>query len=165
MPGTPVRRLVLNDVGPLIASEGLGRIGTYVGRDPSFPDLAALEATLRRVAASFGPLTDDEWRHLATHSARRKPDGSLGLAYDPHIGDAFPQAPVQDVDLWSYWDAIRCPSLVLRGVASDILRHDDAVAMTQRGPRARLIELPGIGHAPALMAQDQITLVRDFLRG
>ena len=165
LPGTPIRRLVLNDVGPLIAAEGLARIGAYVGRDPSFADLAALEAVLRRIAASFGPLSDEEWRHLATHSARRRPDGTLGLAYDPHIGDAFRASPLSDIDLWPQWEAIRAPTLVLRGESSDILRRADAEAMTRRGPRARLVELAGIGHAPALMADDQIALISDFLSG
>jgi pimeloyl-ACP methyl ester carboxylesterase len=165
LPGAPVRRLVINDVGALIPKEGLERIATYVGLDPSFPDLAALEAALRRGFASFGPLSDAQWRHLATYSARRKPDGSLGLAYDPKIADAFKQGAIADVDLWQSWDAIKCPSFILRGAQSDILRRGDAEAMTQRGPRARLVEFPGIGHAPALMADDQIAVIRDFLLG
>ncbi|HXP32258.1 MAG TPA: alpha/beta hydrolase [Stellaceae bacterium] len=165
LPGTPIRRLVLNDVGAVVAAEGLARIGGYVGRDPSFADLTALEAALRRIAAPFGPLSDAEWQHLALHSARRRPDGTLALAYDPRIGDAFHDLPAQDIDLWATWDAIRCPTLVLRGAESDVLRSADAAAMTQRGPRARLVELPGIGHAPALMADDQTALVSDFLLG
>jgi pimeloyl-ACP methyl ester carboxylesterase len=163
--GTPIRRMVINDVGPLIAKEGLARIGSYVGQDPSFRDPAALEAALRSIAGSFGPLTDAQWCHLAGISARQKADGSLGFAYDPHIADAFRDAPAEDVDLWAVWDAIRCPTLVIRGAQSDVLRPEDAAAMTQRGPRARLVELPGIGHAPALMADDQIGLIRDFLLG
>ncbi|HKW52995.1 MAG TPA: alpha/beta hydrolase [Stellaceae bacterium] len=164
-PKAPIRRMVINDVGPLIAKEGLARIGSYVGRDPSFRDLAELEATLRVVAASFGPLSEAQWRHLAMHSARRKPDGSLGFAYDPHIGDAFCDTEPADIDLWAAWDAVRCPTLVIRGAESDLLRRADAEAMTQRGPRAKLVELPGIGHAPALMAPDQIAAIRDFLLG
>jgi pimeloyl-ACP methyl ester carboxylesterase len=163
LPGAPLRRLVINDVGALVAKEALERIATYVGLDPSFPDLAALEAALRRIHAPFGPLTDAQWHDLATHSARRKSDGTLGLAYDPKIGDAFKQGPIKDVDLWSSWDAIGCPTLLLRGAQSDILRASDAVAMTQRGPRAKLVEFAGIGHAPALMAADQIAAIRDFL--
>src|SRR6185437_1336942 len=97
----PIRRLVLNDIGALVAKDGAARIGGYVGRDPGFADLAALEAALRQLAASFGPLTDAQWRHLATISARQKPDGSLGFAYDPHIGDVFRALPAADVDLWS----------------------------------------------------------------
>jgi pimeloyl-ACP methyl ester carboxylesterase len=162
-PDAPIRRMVINDIGPLIAKEGLARIASYVGRDPSFRDLAEIEATLRVVAASFGPLSDAQWRHLATHSVRTKPDGSLGFAYDPHIGDAFRAAPPDDVDLWHAWDAVRCPTLVIRGAESDLLRRADAEAMTRRGPRARLVEFSGIGHAPALMAQDQIAAIREFL--
>jgi pimeloyl-ACP methyl ester carboxylesterase len=164
-PGTLIRRLVINDVGPVIAKEGLERIGSYVGSDPSFRDLGALEAELRQLAATFGPLSDAQWRHLATHSVRHKADGSLGFAYDPHIGDAFRAATTIDIDLWSAYDAIRCPTLVLRGRESDLLRPADAAAMTQRGPRAALVEFPGIGHAPALMAEDQIAAIRDFLLG
>jgi pimeloyl-ACP methyl ester carboxylesterase len=164
-PGSPIRRLVINDVGPLIAKEGLARIAGYVGRDPSFPDAAALEAALRQVAASFGPLTDAQWRHLAAISTRRKPDGSLGFAYDPRIGDAFRGMPEQDIDLWASWDAISCPTLVLRGAESDLLRAADAKAMSERGPKARLVEFPGIGHAPALMEAGQIAVIRDFLFG
>ena len=165
MPGSPIGRLVINDVGPLIAKEGVARIGTYVGEDPSFADLAGLEAALRVRAASFGPLSDAQWRHLATISARTKPDGALGFAYDAHIADAFRAAPAADIDLWPQWDAIRCPTLVLRGAQSDLLRVEDAQAMTRRGPKAGLVEFSGVGHAPALMAADQIAAIRDFLLG
>lgn len=162
-PNAPVRKLVVNDIGPLIAKEGIARIVTYTGLDKSFGDLAELEAELRKIAAGFGPLTDEEWRHLAIHSVRRKPDGSLAFAYDPNIAHGLRQAPPHDIDLWPQWEAVRCPTLILRGETSDVLRRVDAEAMTRRGPPARLIEFPGIGHAPALMAEDQIQAVRDFL--
>jgi len=165
MPHTPIRRMVVNDIGPLIAKEGLERIASYVGQDPSFPSVEAIEAYLRQVAASFGPLTDAQWHHLATHAAREKPDGSLGLAYDPSIGEAFRRGPVEDVDLWAQWDRITCPTLVIRGARTDLLRASDAEAMTQRGPKAQLFEVPDAGHAPALMADDQIAAVRGFLLG
>jgi pimeloyl-ACP methyl ester carboxylesterase len=162
--GAPIRRLVVNDVGPFIPKASLERIGSYVGKDPRFADRAELAAYLRRVHAPFGPLADDEWEHLAEHGGQAQPDGMLGLAYDPAIGAPF-QGEQKDVDLWPVWDRIRCPTLVIRGGESDLLRSEDAVAMTERGPRARLAELPGIGHAPALMAADQIALVHDFLAG
>jgi len=163
LPGTPIRRLVLNDIGAFIPADGLRRLATYVGADPSFADPAALEADLRRVAAPFGQLSDADWHHLAAISARRKPDGTLGYAYDPRIGAGLRQAEPQDVDLWATWDAITVPTLVLRGAESDILRAADARAMTGRGPRARLVEFPGVGHAPALMDEAQIAHVRGFL--
>jgi pimeloyl-ACP methyl ester carboxylesterase len=164
MPGTPIKRLVLNDVGALIPAEGLRRLASYVGVDARFPDLAALEANLRRIAATFGPLSDAEWHRLAATSAKQEPNGTYVYAYDQRIANAGPQAEPHDIDLWATWDAIAVPTLILRGAESDILRHEDAVAMTQRGPKARLVELAGIGHAPALMAPDQIALIRDFLR-
>ena len=96
-------------------------------------------------------------------STRRKPDGSLGYAYDPRIGNALREREPEDVDFWPIYDAIAVPTLILRGANSDILRASDARAMTERGPRARLVEFAGIGHAPALMAADQIAHVREFL--
>ena len=121
-----------------------------------------LERYLRFVLEPFGALTDEQWRHLATHSSRQSDDGSFGMCYDPAIADAF-AGPLQDVVLWPVWDAIRCPTLVLRGKESDLLLRDTAEEMTRRGPQAQLLEFDGIGHAPALMADDQIAAVRDFL--
>lgn len=162
-PNSPIRRLVINDVGPFVAKAGLERIADYVGRDPVFEDSAALESYLRFILMGFGRLDDADWRHLAEHSARTLPDGRLGLAYDPGIAAAFRDRPVGDVDLWPIWDAIRCPVLVLRGATSDLLRPDTAVEMTRRGPKARLVEIAGAGHAPALMDAEQIGIVRRFL--
>ena len=165
IPSTPIRRLAINDVGPVVPKEGLKRIADYVGLDPSFSDLAALEAALRFIHAPFGPLSDAQWHDMAAYSARRKADGQLGLAYDPKIAVPFQQIAQEDLDLWTQWEKISCPVLVLRGAQSDILRRSDAEAMTQRGPRARLVEFAGIGHAPALLEDDQIGVVRDFLLG
>jgi pimeloyl-ACP methyl ester carboxylesterase len=162
----PIRKLVINDVGPLIAKAGLKRIRRYVGRDPSFKDIAELEAMLRWIFAGFGKLPDSTWRRIAEQSFRRKPDGRLGFNYDPKIAVPFKQGWfVRDVLLWNLYDAITCPTLVLRGADSDILRRADAEAMTRRGPRAALVEFAEIGHAPSLTTPDQIACVRDFLRG
>jgi pimeloyl-ACP methyl ester carboxylesterase len=165
LPSSPIRKLVMNDIGAVIPKAGLERIALYVGLDPSFADLSAFETALRIVHAPFGPLSDTQWRDLATHSARRKPDGSIGSNYDPKIAQTFKQGPIVDIDLWQSWDRIKCPVLVLRGAQSDILAKSDAETMTRRGPRAKLIEFAGIGHAPALVAEDQIGAIRDFLLG
>jgi pimeloyl-ACP methyl ester carboxylesterase len=163
-PDTPIRRLIINDIGPFLPKAALERIAGYVGLDPRFEDLPALEAYLRQVHAPFGPITDDQWRHLAQHSARRLDGGGFGLAYDPRIGDAFrSDKQLEDVDMWSVWDAVRCPVLVLRGAESDLLLADTAREMATRGPRARVVKIAGVGHAPALMTDDQIALVRDWL--
>jgi len=165
LPHAPIRRLVLNDIGPVIPKEGLKRIADYVGLDPSFADLDAFEAALRFIHAPFGPLSDQQWRAMAMQSARKKPDGSLGFNYDPKIAEPFRKIAGADLDLWAEWDKIACPVLVLRGAHSDILRRADAEAMTQRGPRAKLVEFAGIGHAPALLEDDQIAVIRNFLLG
>lgn len=164
-PGTPIRRMVLNDVGPFIPKAALQRIGAYVGQPITFASLEQLEGYMRTIAASFGPLTDDQWRHLAMHSAHRRDDGRYVLRYDPGIAKPFQQMVDKDVDLWPVWDTIRCPVLLLRGKDSDVLTGADAAAMTMRGPETRLMEFAGVGHAPMLMSDDQIGVVRDWLRG
>ncbi len=164
---SPIRRLVLNDVGPFLPKAALERIGGYLVRGGAqrFDSLEALEAYLREVHAPFGPLTDAQWRHLAEHGAWPTDDGGVMPAYDPAIAGPFGADPHQDVDLWEHWDRITCPVLVLRGAGSDLLLPETAREMTRRGPRAELIEFEGVGHAPALMAEDQIAAVVRLLRG
>ena len=162
-PGNPIRRLVLNDASPFLAKAGLERIAAYVGLDPSFPSLAAMEDPMRQYFASFGPMTDAQLRRMTEISARRRPDGSYGLAYDPRIGDAFRATPPQDVDLWPVWEAIRCPVLLLHGADSDLVPGAVAREMTARGPKAEVVDFAGVGHAPALLNEDQIAPVREFL--
>jgi pimeloyl-ACP methyl ester carboxylesterase len=161
-PNTPIRSLVVNDVGPVLPRAALARIADYVGADPRFPDLAALEAHLRKVHAPFGPLTDAQWRHLAQHGHRFHADGRYGLAYDPGIGVNVKLA-VKDWDFWASWDSIACPALVLHGAQSDLLSADVAAAMAARGPKADLVSFEGIGHAPALMSSEQIEIVAQWL--
>ncbi|MDH5535768.1 MAG: alpha/beta hydrolase [Betaproteobacteria bacterium] len=163
LPRNPVRRLVINDVSTVIPKDALARIAAYVGKDPRFATYGELEQYVRTVSAPFGPLTDEQWRHLTTHGAREHVDGSWGMCYDPGIGVAFQQATDEDIVLWEHWDVIRCPTLLLRGATSDILLKDAAAAMTQRGPKPDLVEFDGVGHAPMLMANDQIAVVREFL--
>lgn len=160
LPGTPIASLLLNDVGPFVPKTAMLRIGTYVGGE-RFSSLEALERHLRTVLAPFGPLTDADWAHLARHGHRVLDDGALTLAYDPGIAENL--KGVGDVDLWSFWDKVRCPTLVLRGAESDLLSADTAREMEERGPRARVVTFPGVGHAPALMAEDQIEVVAGWL--
>jgi pimeloyl-ACP methyl ester carboxylesterase len=160
---SPIRRLVLNDVGPFIAKAALERIAEYCGKAPHFDDVGGLELYLREVHAPFGPLSDQQWRHLATHGGRVE-DGELALAYDPGIAVPFTAAgALADTDLWSIWDAIRCPVLVLRGESSDLLSAETVAEMAARGPKATVVEIKGCGHAPALMAEDQIAIIDDWL--
>jgi pimeloyl-ACP methyl ester carboxylesterase len=160
---TPIRRLVINDVGPSIPLAALTRIAAYLERSPLFDDLEGVEKYIREIYAPFGELSDENWRHLARYSARTMPDNKLGLAFDPAIAQAF-LGVNQGVDLWWAYDRVRCPVLLLHGLDSDVLPTSIAQEMTQRGPRAELVEFPGIGHAPALMNPTQIAIVAEFLR-
>jgi pimeloyl-ACP methyl ester carboxylesterase len=163
-PETPITRLVVNDVGPVVGKAAIDRIASYIGMAPAFPDFAAAEKYVRSVIATFGPHSEAEWRFLAEVVLRRNPDGSLRMHYDPKIAEPFRAAlPEKDLELWPLWDAIRCPVLVLRGADSDLLLAATAEEMTRRGPGAEVVEIDGTGHAPALMAKDQIEIVRDWL--
>jgi pimeloyl-ACP methyl ester carboxylesterase len=159
---TPIRRLVINDAGPFIPLVALKRIGAYVGQSPVFDDLEAVEKYLREIYAPFGDLSDENWRHLARFGARTMPNNKFSLAWDPAIAQAFLVVD-RDVDLWSIYDRVRCPVLLLHGLLSDILPTSIAHAMTQRGPHAVLVEFPRIGHAPALMDPKQIAVIAEFL--
>ncbi len=162
-PNSPIGKLVVNDVGPLIPKASLERIAIYVGKDPRFKTFEELDAYVRQISAPFGPLTDAQWRHLTLHGAKQHQDGSWGMSYDPDIAAPLRKGAPQDVDLWSYWDTITCPTLALRGADSDLLLKQTAEQMQKRGPQARLVEFAGVGHAPMLMADDQIKVVKDFL--
>jgi pimeloyl-ACP methyl ester carboxylesterase len=162
-PGNTIRRMVLNDIGAVIPASALQRIRSYINLpSPVFADIAALEAHLRAVHAPFGNLSDAEWRHLAEISARRDAEGALRLHYDPAITHAFSAGDVTDIDLSPFWAAIAIPVLILRGASSDVLPADVAALMAQK-PSTSLIEIAEAGHAPALMAADQIAAIGDFL--
>jgi pimeloyl-ACP methyl ester carboxylesterase len=163
-PGTPIVRLVVNDIGPVIEPAALARIGSYVGADPVFDSFEQLEAHVRQISATFGQLTDAQWEHLSRSVARQTQEGRWTYKYDPGIAVPFRGSAAQPADLWAVWDAIRCPTLLLRGADSDLLSERTAKAMTTRGPRPKLIEFPGVGHAPMLLSTDQITPVVQFLQ-
>lgn len=163
-PRSPVARLVVNDVGIVIPKSALERIVRYVGKSPSFSSLDELEAHVRLISAPFGPLTDQQWRHLTVHGARQEGDGKWRMGYDPGIAAVFEKAAAADIDLSRYWNAVSCPTLLLRGAQSDVLAQEVAIQMTQHGPKPRLVEFSGVGHAPMLMAENQIRVVREFLK-
>ena len=163
-PGSPVTRLVMNDVGPLIPAPALERIAAYVGLDPKFANLEELDAYLRDIYAPFGPFTDAQWQGLVRSSVRELDDGRVALAYDPGIAEPIRTMPMEDVDLWPVWSGVECPVLVIRGERSDVLTAEVADQMAASGQHVRLEILAGIGHAPSLMSEDQIALVSDWLK-
>lgn len=164
-PDSPIKRLVLNDVGPVITGVSLRRIGEYVGHGHSFADFREAEAYMRQTCAPFGPLSDADWRHLTRYSVRVGAD-RLWLCYDPAIGEPFRKDFVAaDMNLWPIYDEIRCPTLVVRGEESDLLTRETAQEMTGRGPKAKLVEIPGVGHAPMFLDDAQVAVAREFLLG
>lgn len=156
----PMVRLVINDIGPFVPIQALQQIQAYLGLDLRFKDLAELEAHLRRIHASFGPLTDGQWRKLALGSARETPEG-WRLHYDPVIREVFDATA--DVAIWELWDHIRVPTFVMRGGESTLLTAETLDQMQRRGPPVQAVTMPGVGHAPALMAQDQIDVIVRWL--
>ena len=164
MPHSPIRRLVINDIGPCLPWAALRRIGDYLRRAPRhFPDLAAAERYHREVLAPFGQLTDAQWSHLTRYSVVPDGDDGYRFNYDPGIVQAFRPGWVYNLNLWGYWDAIRCPVLVLRGAESDLLLPHTAAEMARRGPEAEVIEIEGCGHAPALLDDEQIGIIANWL--
>lgn len=167
MPHSPIERLVLNDVGPSLDPQGLMRIASYVGRQMRFDTPEQAADSLREISMGFGPHTAQQWMALTRPMLRLDGDG-WRLHYDPALAQPFTAATAQalaagEVALWQAYDQFAAPTLVVRGADSDVLHPQTARSMTQRGPRARLVELPGVGHAPTLVQPDQVDLVRDFL--
>ena len=162
--GTPIRKMVLNDVGPVIAAESLHRIGTYVGTNPDWATFEEALAFVKFVSEPFGPLTEAQWYHLTETSIAQGSDGRWRFRYDPRIAEPFRAAFAdKDVDLWPLYEQIKCPTLVIRGALSDLLTRDTWQKMASCGPRAKLAEIEGVGHAPMFQSEDQIAVVRDFL--
>ncbi len=168
LPGTPIRRLVLNDVGPSVEAAALQRIGAYLGQPLRFKTVEEGAAYLRTISAGFGPINDEDW--LTLSRPMFKADGDqFKLHYDPAIAQAVaavtPEiAKTAEQMLWAGYDSLRMPTLLIRGADSDLLSRATAEAMTQRGPRAELVEIAGAGHAPMFSDEAQIAVVEEFLK-
>ena len=158
----PMARLVLNDIGPFVPKSALEEIGAYLANEPWFSSLAAVERHLRTIHAGFGPLTDAQWRRLARTSV--VPDGEgWRLHYDPAIRVPYEDLAADDIDLWELYERIAVPTLVLHGADSPLLDRATCDAMAERGPRAEVRHFAGVGHAPSLLADDQIEAVATWL--
>jgi pimeloyl-ACP methyl ester carboxylesterase len=161
--GSPLRKLVLNDVGSVIPRAALERIGQYVGKEPPMDSLEAFENAMRAFSP-FGELTDEQWRHLTVHVVKQDPDGRWRPRYDPGIAVNFDPAMGADVDLRPYWNAVHGPVLVIRGAESDLLLAETLEEMRQR-PHTETLVVPRTGHPPMLMNDAQVLAVRRFLLG
>lgn len=170
LPDNPIRKLLLNDIGPSIDAEALARIGAYVGQEVRFATFDEAWQYVRAISQSFGPHSDEQWRKLAADVMRQNAEGAWVFLYDPNLALPFKATTAQSAQLdeqmlWAAYDAIRCSTLVVRGTESDLLSPATALAMSQRGPRAKVVELAGIGHAPTFLSDAQIALAKDFFLG
>jgi pimeloyl-ACP methyl ester carboxylesterase len=167
--GVKLRKFVLNDVGPKLNHVAMVRIGDYLGRPLRFATEQEAADYLLSISAGFGPHTPEQWLALSRPLLRPAPDGNgLVLHYDAAIAEPFKTVTAEaassgEVMLWQVYDALACPVLLLRGKNSDLLDADTALSMTQRGPKAKLVEFEGVGHAPTLQAPDQLAAIKDFL--
>ena len=160
-PGSPIRKLVMNDIGCVVPKAALRRIGQYVGKEPAFATLEEYEAAMR-ASSPFGELTQEQWRHLAIHVAKQGEDGRWRPRYDPGIAPNFDAALDVDVDLRAYWSALHGPVLVIRGAESDVLTAQTLEEMMRR-PRTESHVVPRNGHPPMLMSDAEVGVVRHFL--
>ena len=165
---TPIRRLVLNDVGPSLNWEALQRIGQYLGAPVRFASEQQGADALWAISSSFGPHTPGQWLALSRPMLRPAPEGGFKLHYDPAIAVSFKNLTPQmakdgEAMVWQLYDQIKAQTLLLRGAVSDLLTPDTAAQMLQRGPHPRMVEFAGIGHAPTLVAADQVAAVTQFL--
>jgi pimeloyl-ACP methyl ester carboxylesterase len=168
--GLNVRRLVLNDVGPVIQWESLVRIGTYLGEPVCFDTLQDAADALLAISTTFGPHTPEQWLALTRHMVRPLANGEIGLTmhYDPAIAIPFREVTREiceqgEAEVWKLYEGLQAQTLLLRGADSDLLSLATAQRMTQCGPRAQLVEFAGVGHAPTLVADDQVQAVCEFL--
>jgi pimeloyl-ACP methyl ester carboxylesterase len=164
-PVSPVRRLVLNDIGGFVPMDALQQIGRNLQSPARFDSLAAVEAHLRHTHREWGDISDAQYRHLTQHHARRADDGSFRLHYDPQITrlmQPFPLSP--GVFFWDAWYRVRCPVMLIRGDHSSVLPPAVADTMLEIKPGTQLVEFPGAGHAPALMSAMETRIVREFLK-
>ena len=168
--GTPISRMLVNDIGPVLDQGAMQRIGEYIGQDIRFPSFEAGAQYVKAVSMSFGPHTEEEWFKLSSDVLRQEPDGQWVRHYDLGLAQPFKaitpeRAAGEEAQLWAAWDAIRCPTLLVRGQQSDLLSRETAAEMTARGPKPRLVEIPGVGHAPTFIQESQIALAREFFTG
>lgn len=164
MPNTPIKRLIINDVGPFLPKQAIHRISQYLSfKQAPFEGLRAVEYHLRLIHAPFGPLTDEQWQQMTFNSVIQNEKGAYVLHYDPAIADVFSSIADEDIEFWEVWDAISSPSLILRGENSDILLEQTAQKMVQTSNNSLLVTFEGIGHAPALMSDEQIKIIFDWL--
>lgn len=168
LPDNPIRKLILNDIGPVLNVSALGRIGQYIGQPIQFATFEEADQYIRSISVPFGEHTEAQWQKLSRDVLCQDKEGMWTRNYDLKLAASM-QAVTPDIaqvmqeKMWAAYDAISCPTLLLRGAESDLLLSETAHQMTQRGPKAKLVEFEKVGHAPTLVHADQIAVVKEFL--
>lgn len=164
MENSPIKRLIINDVGPTVPKAALDFIYQVISKDFAFDTVADMEERMRATRGlTWGPVTDEQWHHMAEHNARGLDDGRITYAYDPQIRVVFETSPIGDVNLWEFWEKITCPTMLIQGAESVLLTQDIIRQMEQSGPDFDLVVFEGCGHVPSLMAPNQIEIIRSWL--
>lgn len=166
MPNNPIRRMLINDVGPRIEPEAIKRLGSYVGQPFTFSNRADALQRLNEICASFGSHTPDEWEIYNGPMLVQK-DGLWVMHYDPDISVPFASvnpimAKAGEMAMWHAFKQIHIPMLVVRGGDSDLLSAKTVAEMCKVNPYIRSIEIPGVGHAPAFVKSEQVALAKEF---
>ncbi|HEY2627838.1 MAG TPA: alpha/beta hydrolase [Usitatibacter sp.] len=163
-PASPVRRLVMNDIGAYVPLDALQAIARNLDGPTRFASLEEVETHLRHTHREWGEITDEQWKALAVHGSRPDGDG-LRLAYDPQIASVMRTLPfATGLMFWSSWARVKCPVLLLRGEHSRIFPESVAASMLDAKGSAQFVQIPDCGHAPSLMAESQVALLREYLR-
>lgn len=162
-PGSPVKRLILNDIGPVIKKEAIAFLATNLEQTPHFASLIELQTFLKQAYSAMGELDQNFWEHMATYDHRITPEGRITRNFDPKITKSVGSLTSSDLALWDLWEALTCPILVLHGELSLILTAPMCEEMLARNSHASIVTLPGVGHTPSLMTEGQIQLVKDWL--
>ena len=165
VPQSPIRRLIINDIGPEVSRDALISISEYIGRSGEFGSLKEIENHLRSIYTEFAPMTDEDWEHMTRYSSRRTKQGTWRLKVDPKVGESFRDSiSYFNVDMWDTWEKITCPVLVLRGKESSFLTEDIAAKMLTCGPETTLVEFDDTGHTPTLRNDEQVDVIADWLK-
>lgn len=156
--------IIINDVGCTMPEVGLRRIFDYVGTNMEFATRQAAQDHLRLICMPFGINDEAHWQHFFTHSLEEK-NGAWRLRYDPAIGKALKEADLSNIDLWPCWEEVKeVPTMLIRGESSDIFLENVAAKMADTHPALTRYTVKNTGHAPALMAEDQVKTVSNWLR-
>lgn len=179
MPNSPIRRLVLNDVGPQISVKALTRLSKYAGQDPDFASMEEAKQYFKIIYADFGTLSDAEWQQITEHSVREIAPGKFVSKVDHGVKRSQAKSQLAwklllnphkalegtffDVDLWEIWRKVTCPVLVIHGARSDILVSSTIEKMQRTHRDIDVFEVADAGHAPALFDPVQHDVIYRWL--